>query len=625
MFRHSPQSYLLLIVFILSTYLLAAQHIGDFQSVQPTAQTEQLVLPSTHRFQYIIHSGTNLTEGGQLGSSLDFTGYVPIAGSSRNGYLSISSESFPAECSILSISFDDPSKTWKINNSGKVNFPFADVGNIAAFCSGSVTPKHTVMVCEETTFGGDGNGDGYEDLGWIIEIDPATKSVINQDGAGGGDKLWSMGRQTHEDLTIKSDQSVVYYGADADPNGYIYKYVPTLPGNYSSGLLYVLKSTSALGTGTWELVSNSSVADRNNTVALSTAAGAYNFKGIEGVALGPDNRVYFAAKYDGIIYRFHDLGTTVDQLSVFVSSTDYDVDGAGPFAPEPWGLGNDNLAFDGDGNLWVLQDGDRNHIWVVGPSHSAASPDIRLFATTPAGCEPTGIAFTPDYRYMFLSIQHPFSSNTTAKKDAAGNDVVFNTHTTVVIARSEFLGSVALPLRFTAFDVAEKNRQVNISWTVEQVSNHKSFDIERSLDGIHFETIYTNNEAMKDGERKSFTAADTRLPPAELLYYRIRECDKDEKCVYTAVKPVKISGLSRVTLFPLPATRDLTLRYTSILVGDLSVSIVSSNGVVVRKLQRNVVKGLNEFALPVHDLPPGQYILSLGMGSEKINVSFTKM
>ena len=27
--------------------------------------------------------------------------------------------------------------------------------------------------------------------------------------------------------------------------------------------------------------------------------------------------------------------------------------------------GNDNLAFDGEGNLWVLQDGGHDYIWVV--------------------------------------------------------------------------------------------------------------------------------------------------------------------------------------------------------------------------------------------------------------------
>ncbi len=57
----------------------------------------------------------------------------------------------------------------------------------------------------------------------------------------------------------------------------MYKFVPTVPGNFSDGLLYVLQTTYSLGTGTWQLLNNTAQADRNNTIALSNTAGAYNF------------------------------------------------------------------------------------------------------------------------------------------------------------------------------------------------------------------------------------------------------------------------------------------------------------------------------------------------------------
>src|SRR5690349_18399363 len=79
-----------------------AQTIGTFNSVQPTDQTENLVLPSTHTFQRIIRAGTTLSSGETIGDYFDFTGYVPIAGSSTNGYLSISSENIFANVGILS-------------------------------------------------------------------------------------------------------------------------------------------------------------------------------------------------------------------------------------------------------------------------------------------------------------------------------------------------------------------------------------------------------------------------------------------------------------------------------------------------------------------------------------------
>jgi secreted PhoX family phosphatase len=35
------------------------------------------------------------------------------------------------------------------------------------------------------------------------------------------------------------------------------------------------------------------------------------------------------------------------------------------------------------------------------------SKEIRRFLVGPSGCEITGLAFSPDYRTMFINVQHP--------------------------------------------------------------------------------------------------------------------------------------------------------------------------------------------------------------------------
>src|SRR5262245_46272412 len=96
-----------ILLFIVNfTINVSAQTIGTFNSVTPTTQTQNLVIPATHKFQRIIKSGDPLSLGGTLGNNTDFTGYVPIAGSSRNGYLSISNETTPAGVAILGISYN---------------------------------------------------------------------------------------------------------------------------------------------------------------------------------------------------------------------------------------------------------------------------------------------------------------------------------------------------------------------------------------------------------------------------------------------------------------------------------------------------------------------------------------
>ncbi|UOQ55715.1 T9SS type A sorting domain-containing protein [Hymenobacter cellulosivorans] len=99
------------------------------------------------------------------------------------------------------------------------------------------------------------------------------------------------------------------------------------------------------------------------------------------------------------------------------------------------------MTFDSQGNLYILQDGGRNHVWVVRPCHTQANPAVELFAVTPNGCEPTGMTFSPDEKFMFISIQNPDPTNTLATTDAAGQAVVFNKSTTLVISRKGVLGT----------------------------------------------------------------------------------------------------------------------------------------------------------------------------------------
>ncbi|WP_323029364.1 PhoX family phosphatase [Castellaniella defragrans] len=74
----------------------------------------------------------------------------------------------------------------------------------------------------------------------------------------------------------------------------------------------------------------------------------------------------------------------------------------------------DGLGFDAQGRLWILTDGNygnggdyagqgNNQMLVADP----ASGELRRFLTGPKGCEVTGIAWTPDQRFVFVNIQHP--------------------------------------------------------------------------------------------------------------------------------------------------------------------------------------------------------------------------
>ena len=419
--------------------------IACFTSITPTFQTDSFIIPASHRFQVLAQSGDAYSNGGVFSSNFDFTCFIPLNGSSTEGIITLNHENYGfGGMSVMNAQYDTSTHLWNIENAGAVDF--SGVVRTERNCSGGLTPWGTVLMGEEIKTLVDTNSDGYKDVGWLVEVNPVTRQVMEY-GNAGQQKLWAMGRMRHENAAVSfEDSKTVYFGED-DSLGCLYKFIANEPGNLSDGFLFVLKLDSALqfgepinGNASWLPVPNLSQLERNNTYLIAQNLGGTPFYGIEDAEIGPDGYIYFTSKGQGRVYRFIDNGNTISNFETFVGGRIYTIQTQDSTFNEPWGIGNDNLAFDAEGNLWVLQDGSKNLIWLVKNGHTQENPLVEIFASTPRGSEPTGITFSPDKRFLFMSIQHPDSTNA-FQLDASGNLVKINKATMVVIAKNEFLGN----------------------------------------------------------------------------------------------------------------------------------------------------------------------------------------
>tara|TARA_R110002049_G_scaffold296540_3_gene484716 strand:- start:3349 stop:7809 length:4461 start_codon:yes stop_codon:yes gene_type:complete len=429
-------------------------HISCYTSLVPSSQGPDFFIPETHAFQVLLEQGdayTNQQVRTTAPGNNDFTGYVARNGSSVDGFVAINHENSPGGVSILDIRYNDTTRLWSVDSSQAVDFYNNDLVSTVRNCSGGITPWGTIITSEESLNSGDANSDGYEDIGWQVEIDPITRKVKEYGTPGKQEKLWAMGRMNHENIAVANDSITAYQGEDAG-SGCVYKFVANTPGDLSTGKLYALQLTGGLtsgepntSVGRWIEIPNTTAADRNATRTLALTLGATPFNGVEDAEIGTiDGKVYFTSKGYNRVYRFSDDNdSTISAFETFVGGpTSYLINHGNGIAAENWGSGNDNLCFDDLGNLYVLQDGSRNHIWMVTPNHTQASPEVDLFAKLPSGSEPCGMTFTPDYKFMFVSVQHPSGSNSsTTQNDAAGFGATMGQSTTLVIARKELLGS----------------------------------------------------------------------------------------------------------------------------------------------------------------------------------------
>jgi secreted PhoX family phosphatase len=488
----------LTILFLSCSAVATAQHISEFTSVSPASQNGQLNLPPTHCFQLLAQEGDTLENGLVLLPVPDFTCFLSDDGQSNKGLLSLNHEIGGGHggVTVFDIGLDSALQLWRLSNGASLDF--GPLNGISRPCSGGITPWHTVVVGEESILPFDSDSNRYNDSGWLVEIDPVARKPIQ--------KLWKAGNGLHENCTVMADEKTLYWGGDDGLYGFIFKYVANGKRKLAEGRLFVLiRGNSSSSLGYWIKVPNSTPEECNNINTFCFNHNAWNFSGVEDVEQGPDGRVYFAAKNSGRIWRFRDEGEIISELSVFVENQEYPIQTAYCTENVPWATGADNLAFDSEGNLWVLQDGGNNHIWVVAPSHSALHPAISLFATTPWGCEPTGITFSPDNHYLFLSLQHPSFTNQDTVSDAAGIQVVFNKASTLVIARNEFLGQ---HLSAGSDSLKDKN---NSGWSNLQLFPNPPIDQKISIQSTEFEEGQLVHTSVYDGLGKQIGSSSSRV------------------------------------------------------------------------------------------------------------------
>jgi hypothetical protein len=293
-------------------------------------------------------------------------------------------------------------------------------------------------------------------FGWIVEVDPYDPQSLPV-------KRTALGRLKHEGATVALTPSgqVVIYSGDDERFEYLYKFVSA--GRYDptdralnmrlldDGKLYVAKFHHD-GSGEWlPLIfgrgpltpANSFTSQAEVLINARRAAdllGATKMDRPEDIAVHPTNGKVYAVmtnntsrspeevdkanprphnRYGHIIELVETAGdqaATTFHWGIFIACGD-------PNNPDHqasyqghkdscWFTCPDNVAFDAAGRLWVATDGQpasiqqNDAVYVVETAGSQRGR-AKMFLSGPTGAELAGLAFTPDHRTFFVSIQHP--------------------------------------------------------------------------------------------------------------------------------------------------------------------------------------------------------------------------
>lgn len=295
-------------------------------------------------------------------------------------------------------------------------------------------------------------------FGWIVEIDPFDPDSTPI-------KHTALGRFAHEGLVfapVKAGWPVVCYSGDDSQNEYIYKYVSRekyRPSQSDSsllddGTLYVARYNPD-GSGIWLALDINDAAFQQacaaagvqfadqgevliNTRLAADIVGATKMDRPEWGAIQPDSgEVYFtltnnsarreadapnprAPNAYGHIIRWREAGKnnsgTQFQWDLYLlagpQNDSRDPNGK-PLNDDNIIASPDGLWFDDEGRLWIQSDmsGSQLSNGPFGNNQMAvsdpASGETKRFLVGPKGSEVTGITATPDFRTLFINIQHP--------------------------------------------------------------------------------------------------------------------------------------------------------------------------------------------------------------------------
>ena len=272
-----------------------------------------------------------------------------------------------------------------------------------------------------------------------------------------------------------------------------------------------------------------------------------------------------------------------------------------------------DLAFDGQGNLWLLVSGpvDYGLYKITGPlptsnvANLTATQIIAPNTASPAGTF-GGMAFSgtgamylssnsPSNKLYKLSDINTLTFLTNLGVDGIGNDLTSCNFPLVV-----------LPVAWESFTVESKDKHnALLSWRVNIQTGNKEYYIEHSPDGISWEDIgfigYTGANAPG---QYSFT--HTNMIGGS-HYYRIREVSPGGQLSYSETKLITLSHGSTVDIWPNPARNVIHIQHENSGSGSSKAWLFDQSGRQVHA--QPLQPGQNTIA--INTLRPGIYIMRI--------------
>ena len=185
-------------------------------------------------------------------------------------------------------------------------------------------------------------------------------------------------------------------------------------------------------------------------------------------------------------------------------------------------------------------------------------------------------------------------------------------------------GQSTLPLQLLNFQGNVNNNKANLQWSVAENETGYSFEVEKSIDGVHF-----NTDALIFTTTKTGTENYAYKEPIDgNSFYRLKMINKDNSISYSKTIRLSVSenaAGNNLKILQNPVGSSIQFSYTVSSSVNTTVNIYTGAGTKVFTTQLQSQKGNNTYMLNLGSkMNRGFYLLEVASGGERCISRFIK-
>ena len=175
------------------------------------------------------------------------------------------------------------------------------------------------------------------------------------------------------------------------------------------------------------------------------------------------------------------------------------------------------------------------------------------------------------------------------------------------------LAAIPLPITLLTFDAKAQQSGVHVTWATTEELNNSYFEVQRSNDGVHFESIgkVKGCGSCQTGMQYTF---DDLHPYTGTSYYRLKQIDVDGGYSYSKVVTVKYYSqpVIEISLSPNPGNGHFLMKIQN--TGNrkqIQINISNASGNLVQQLHPVISTAENQISIDLSKQPAGMYFMQV--------------